>query len=341
MKKLLATLAVVILPTIAAYSFQDTVLQTNTVDGAQFVTEWHYELSDNIDTMPGTATLLWAKRVSGENVTIPNILSDGFNMWTVTRIADGALANNPGLIKVIVPNTILEIGAYAFSNCTALTEVTLNYGIRYIGERAFVNTIVSEINVPDSLLDMGGNIAAGALFTTSISISDSSHFQYSKDGVLYNRDMTKLYSCPTRAEGTVTIPSTVTNIAADAFFGCNRISYLNLPATVNTIGTGAFNVAGIWPGLSAPESTPKLRSVFFNGPPPPNAANDIYSGAPDDLVNYALNSAWDGISAWKGRAVISIAGANPPVLSYTDVNNITWFYRIVNNEVAGISTLVM
>lgn len=61
MKKLLATLAVVILPTIAAYSFQDTVLQTNTVDGAQFVTEWHYELSDNIDTMPGTATLLWAK----------------------------------------------------------------------------------------------------------------------------------------------------------------------------------------------------------------------------------------------------------------------------------------
>ncbi len=333
MKKLLSTLAVVILPTIAAYSFQDSVFQTNTVDGAQFVTEWHYELSDNIDTMPGTATLLWAKRVFGENVTIPNILSDGFNMWTVTRIADRALANNPGLIKVTIPNTILEIGAYAFSNCTALTEVTLNYVIRYIGERAFYNTAVREIKVPDSLLDMGGNIAAGTLFTSSINIDDSSHFQYSNDGVLYNRDMTKLYSCPARAEGTVTIPSTVTNIAVDAFFGCNRISYLNLPATVNTIGTGAFNVAGIWPGLSAPESTPKLKSVFFNGPPPPNAANDIYSGAPDDLVNYALNSAWNGISTWKGRAVISIDGANPPVLSYTDANNIVWFYRIVNNEV--------
>ena len=332
MKKFLVTLAVAAFAaTMPALADLATVEKTNTVDGVDFIAKWTYDLSP-ANTIPRTATLLHAENIVGE-VTLPNLLSDGTNVWNVTTIADGALASNLGLLKVTVPNSILEIGAYAFSNCMALSEVTLNYGIRYIGERAFFNTAVRVIKVPDSLLDMGGNIAAGTLFTSSINIDDSSHFQYSSDGVLYNRDMTKLYSCPARAEGTVTIPGTVTNIAVDAFFGCNRISYLNLPATVNTIGTGAFNVAGIWPGLPAPESTPKLKSIFFNGPPPPNAADDIYSGAPADLVNYALNSAWDGTPTWKGRTVISIDGANPPVLSFTDVNNITWFYRIVNNEV--------
>ena len=330
MKKLLTTLAIAALSSTAALAWEASVVKTNTVDGVEFITEWRYALSDSLQP-PRTATLLWVDGAIGD-VTIPNVLSADGAVWNVTRVADSALANNPGLLKVEVPNTILEIGAYAFSNCTALAEVTLNYGIRYIGERAFVNTIVREITVPDSLLDMGGNISAGTLFTSTINIGDSSHFKYSDDGVLYNRDMTKLYACPARVEGTITIPNTLTNIAVDAFFGCHRLSYLNIPATVNTIGSGAFNVAGIWPGLSAPESTPKLKTIFFNGTPP-EAPDDIFNGAPEDLVIYALSNEWDGMSTWKGRSVLVLDSANPPVLSFTDETGITWFYRIVNEEV--------
>ena len=329
MKKLITTLAIAALST-TVLAWESSVLKTNTINGVEFITEWHYELSDSPQP-PRTATLLWVDGAVGEE-TIPNILSVDGAVWNVTRVADSALANNPGLLKVEVPNSILEIGAYAFSNCTALLEVTLNYGIRYIGERAFVNTIVREISPPDSLLDMGGNISAGTLFTSTINIGDSSHFKYSDDGVLYNRDMTKLYACPTRAEGTITIPNTVTNIATDAFFGCHRLSYLNIPATVNTIGSGAFNVAGIWPGLKASESAPKLKAVFFNGAPP-EAADDIFNGAPEDLVIYALSNEWDGIATWKGRPVILLDSANPPVLSFTDETGIVWFYRIINEEV--------
>ena len=332
MKKLITTLAITVLST-TALAWETSILKTNTINGIEFITEWHYELSDSPQP-PRTATLLWVDGAVGEE-TIPNILSADGAVWNVTRVADSALANNPGLLKVEVPNSILEIGAYAFSNCTALSEVTLDYGIRYIGERAFVNTAVREIKVPDSLLDMGGNISAGTLFTSTINIDDSSHFDYSEDakgGGLYNRDITKLYTCPTRAEGTVTIPSTVTTISTDAFFGCHRLTYLNIPATVNTIGSGAFNVAGIWPGLKASESAPKLKAVFFNGAPPA-APDDIFNGAPEDLVIYALSNEWDGISTWKGRPVILLDSANPPVLSFTDETGIVWFYRIVNEEV--------
>ena len=296
---------------------------------------WTYECNETTKT----ATLIKGEQLFGD-VVVKNliVISDATttNLYTVNKIAAGAIANNPALLSFTVPNTILEIGDEAFKDCTSLAEVNLTYGIRYIGRQPFVNTNVREIKLPDSVIDVGGNIAAGTLFTTTINIEDSSHFAYSDDGVLYNKDQTKLYACPARAEGTVTIPNTVTNIAADAFFGCFRLAYLNLPKTVNTIGSGAFNVSGIWPDLSAPESTPKLLSVFYNGDVP-NAQDDIYDGAPTELVSYALNDAWGGMTEWKDRPVIIIDSPNPPILSFIDHDGITWFYRIANNEIEIIN----
>lgn len=289
---------------------------------------WTYEC--NVATK--TATLIKGEQLFGD-VEIKNliVISDATttNLYTVNKIAAGALANNPALLSVTVPNTILEIGDEAFKDCTSLAEVTLTHGVRYIGKRPFVNTIVTEINLPDSVLDVGGNITAGTLFTTKINIGDSSHFVYADDGVLYNKDKTKLYACPARAEGTVSIPNTVSNICADAFYGCFRLTYLNLPTAINTIGSGAFNVSGIWPDLSAPESTPKLKSVFYNGSVP-DAADDIYDGAPDDLISYVFSDDW--ADPWKDRKVTRITGTNLPVLEFKDAYGLTWYYRIINGE---------
>ncbi len=318
-----------------AQAFIITFNEEQNVGEATTYFYWTYECNETTKT----ATLIKGEQLF-EDVEIKNliVISDATttNLYTVNKIAAGALANNPALLSVTVPNTILEIGDEVFRDCTSLAEVTLTYGIRYIGRQPFVNTIVREIKLPDSVIDVGGNIAAGTLFTTTINIEDSSHFVYSDDGVLYNKDQTKLYACPARAEGTVSIPNTVTNIAADAFFGCFRLTYLNLPKTVNTIGGGAFNVAGIWPDLSAPESTPKLKSVFYNGSVP-DAADDIYDGAPTELVSYALNDAWGGMTEWKDRPVIIIDSPNPPILSFIDHDRITWFYRIANNEIEIIN----
>lgn len=337
MKKLITTLAVAIATIATAHAAETTVVDygQNTAT-TTFDLIWKYETESKNGV---TYAVITGARSSGSDyisgdVSVPTSVSESFGGpgYIVKKIASGAFANQIGITAISVPITCEWIGDGAFSNCTSLASISIPYGIRYIGERAFMNTIITEIELPDSVLDMGGNISAGTLFTSTIKISDSSHFKYSDDGALYNRDMTKLYSCPTRAEGTITIPNTVTNIAVDAFFGCHRLSYLNIPATVNTIGAGAFNVAGIWPGLSAPEATPKLKTIFFNGPPP-DAADDIFNGAPEDLVIYALSDEWTGVSMWKGRQVMVLDSANPPILSFTDETGITWFYRIVNEAV--------
>ena len=326
MKKLLA------LTLIAAAGFPAsatplTMLTTNTVDGVAVEFQWRYDA----DFAAHTAKLLNVTPKPTEKLEIPNSLYiSGLNeTLAVIEIGESAFENARALTDVKIPPSVEKIGDFAFSNCTALSSVEISYGLRRIGKRPFVNTAIPELVLPDSLIEMDGNITAGAIYDMNLLISESSHFAFSADGVLYNKDMTKLYACPTRTEGIITIPDSVTNICADAFFGCFRLTYINLPKNVNAIGSGAFNVGGIWPGLSAPESTPKLLSVFYNGAVP-NAPDDIYDGAPDYLTNYVFTSGWD--NPWKGRPVEMIDEAAPPVLTYKDEDGITWYYRIVNGE---------
>lgn len=287
-----------------------------------------------VDTETDRAILLGASRKSipSDSFKLPSIVAwaDGptTNSCTVKEIAPEAFAGQNAVTAVAIPPEVEIIGAGAFSNCTVLSSVEIPYGVRYIGERAFMNTIITELAIPDSLLDMGGNIGAGALFNGNITIGDSSHFCYSSDGVLYNKDMTKLYACPTRAEGTINIPSTVTNICTDAFFGCNRLKYLNLPAAVRTVGNRAFNVSGIWSEVGAPEGGARLESVFFQGGEP-DSAGEVFFGAPESLAVYAFDDAWP--ATWEGRDIHVISAENPPVLE-AKIDDITWLYQIVNTH---------
>ena len=52
--------------------------------------------------------------------------------------------------------SVTEIGANAFSDCTALTEIVIPDSVEYIGERAFYNSGLTSIEVPESVKDLNG-----------------------------------------------------------------------------------------------------------------------------------------------------------------------------------------
>ena len=63
--------------------------------------------------------------------------------------------------QVVIPETVTEIGEYAFYNCSKLVEVTIPSGVTTIGNYAFSGTsALSSVHVPSSITSIGKNAFA-------------------------------------------------------------------------------------------------------------------------------------------------------------------------------------
>ncbi len=86
------------------------------------------ENGDEVEVCGGT--------VYYNKVSIPEKVTYGPKTYTVTRIAENAFEGKGSLWYLEIPNTVTEIGAYAFSNCR-LRSVTIPPSVKVIGEYAF------------------------------------------------------------------------------------------------------------------------------------------------------------------------------------------------------------
>ena len=74
-------------------------------------------------------------------IIIPStITNNAGTTYTVTSILGRAFEDSPELISVSIPETVNEIGAWAFGNCPKLTKITINGGIATIGNNLFEGT---------------------------------------------------------------------------------------------------------------------------------------------------------------------------------------------------------
>ena len=60
--------------------------------------------------------------------------------------------------SLVLPDSVTEIGDYAFSDCSSLTSIVIRDGITEIGDYAFSEyTGLASIVIPDSVTSIGGN----------------------------------------------------------------------------------------------------------------------------------------------------------------------------------------
>ena len=117
-----------------------------------------------------------------------------------TVIADYALEGQTNLAEVTLPEGIVIIGNVAFFDCSNLTEITIPASVEIVGEHAFGQC---------------KNLRA-------IHVDPDNAYYTSMDGVLFNKDCTRLIWCPKQDGDSYTIPDTVQVISTGAF-GCSGL----------------------------------------------------------------------------------------------------------------------
>ena len=190
------------------------------------------------------------------NVIIPPTYKDK----PVTAIASDAFANNSIITSVIIPDSVVDIGYYAFEGCTGLTSIVIPNSVTTIGDYAFYGcTGLISIVIPDSVTTIGINAFEGCTGLTSIVIPsgvttiDQSTFYgctnlesilvgegnqsyYSQNNCLIEKETNALIlGCKNSI-----IPDGVTMIFDYAFYGCTGLTSIVIPDSVIAIDRYTF-----------------------------------------------------------------------------------------------------
>jgi hypothetical protein len=100
----------------------------------------------------------------GGSYTIPN---------SVTNIGDYAFAYTVLLSSVTIPNSVTSIGDSAFAYCPYLTSITIPKSVTSIGEYAFESTGLISVTIGDSVTSIGDYAFAYCIDLASITIPNS------------------------------------------------------------------------------------------------------------------------------------------------------------------------
>lgn len=266
------------------------------------------ELVDSCYIMPGKDTTLYAswagtaaawpfefEVLDGEvNITAytgeeeETAIPETVNGMPVTRIADYAFEDNQTLVSVVLPASVVSVGAYAFrgaalqtidaggtqtigkgafSGCKNLAGIAMN-SVQMLGDGAFCGcTALAQIHIPENLASIGADVFKGCDALEAFT-ADANNVVYTvQDGILLCDGMTVYRYPPARDAREYTLPEGVYAIADGAFRGAEYLTDIRLPDTLGWIGGEAF------------ADCIRLRSIAFTDEMPLTFVPDgVFSG---------------------------------------------------------------
>jgi len=172
----------------------------------------------------------------GGNVSIPSTI----DALPVTAIEEGAFGVRTNLTAVTIPDSVIEIGDYAFSQCVVLTNVVMGGSVGSIGDHAFTGChSLSAMLLPQSLTNFGIAVFSGCPRLSAIEIAPANSFYSSCDGVLFDKSQALLVEYPSGKGLSYAIPQGVKAIGDYAFFE-GSLTNLAIADSVTNVGSSAF-----------------------------------------------------------------------------------------------------
>ena len=154
----------------------------------------------------------------------------------------------------VIADGTTQIDLWAFTACTALTSVTIPEGVTAIGDYACSNCSgLTSITIPDSVASISMSAFADCTGLTSVTVplscSVNQYAFYNCTGIEEihftpgtgsgSSVLRNLWSYSEAEQLTASFAEGITQII-DGLYGCGKLTALVLPASLTSVGTGAF-----------------------------------------------------------------------------------------------------
>lgn len=190
-------------------------------------------------------------------VSVPDSAFEGCSALTdvklsnVTKIGERAFSGCIGLKEIILPQSLTEIGKYAF-NKTALASITLPQSIDKVGNGWFSDCKYLEtVNFDGKIKEIGNSAFIGCISLKNIEIPSS----------VVNIGDSAFNSCTSLKN--IEIPSSVVSIGKFAFIGCSALSEVLFNEGLKTIGESAFHSCKSLSSVQWPLSLEEIGASAF------------------------------------------------------------------------------
>lgn len=249
--------------------------------------------------------------------TIQNIIIEN----GITNIGKNAFSYS-GIRTIDLPESIVNIGSFAFYYCHFLYQITIPDKVEHIGNYAFCGCRIKEITIPKSVTEIEVSAFTCCSYLESISVDIDNDYYCSENDILFNKDKTILICYPAKkAQTYYAIPNTVEELYY-SFNGCTLLEKIFIPSSVKYIsgsseGFSPFkNCKGTLELFCESNEQQDRWEEYWNYYAAGSKLKVVYSSTLDEFEFYN--------SLKKGTAIVNIPEGikNIPNSAFQDFNNL-------------------